>query len=66
MDLSDRASAQEELANELMIKNRVKITKWDFEERECLDCGEWIPVARLEAVNAVLCIQCKTNEDKEL
>ena len=31
--------------------------------RACLDCGEWIPRARVESVNAVRCVACTARRE---
>lgn len=37
---------------------------WDGVERECADCGEPIPAARLRLVpGAVLCIECQRDRE---
>jgi DnaK suppressor protein len=37
----------------------------DKGNRYCLDCGELIPPARVESVNAVRCTECAGTREKE-
>lgn len=67
-DPLEEASALEQLERESILaahRNRTQETP-DEEDghRYCLDCGDEIPPARIEAVNAVRCIVCAGHREK--
>jgi RNA polymerase-binding transcription factor DksA len=69
-DIADNAEKQEAMARELMLKRhreRPKETP-EFDEygsRICLDCGGDIGEKRIKAVDAVRCIHCQNQLEKE-
>jgi len=62
MDDGDRSVALEELSIKLALDrnkaNRVN-TDADVAARHCEECEVLIPLARVLAVNAVLCVECQ-------
>lgn len=48
---------------ESTIASRKQYGKWDGKDRTCLTCGDEIPLGRLQAVNATLCITCVSYGD---
>ena len=64
MDVVDSAENNEAMARKIANDNRVKFTKWDGLSRECENCLDMINPERLKAINATLCVRCKTIEDK--
>ena len=62
-DEADHASELQQLATDLAIKRILanKQTSCDkkITIRDCDECGNRIPLARVEAVNATLCVDCQ-------
>jgi len=68
-DEGDIASHFEEAEREaaiarLRVANNTEEPDEDEHGRYCLDCGDTIPPARVEAVHAVRCVECAGRREK--
>lgn len=58
-DLIDNAQALEELHRDAALSNRTLMTSATQEDRDCIQCGNPIPIERVRAVNATRCVGCQ-------
>jgi RNA polymerase-binding transcription factor DksA len=70
-DILDSASVMEEIARaEALARHRENSVQRENPDedaygRYCLDCGDTIPVERVQAINAVRCVSCAQRRERQ-
>jgi RNA polymerase-binding transcription factor DksA len=66
MDDIDRAQIAQMRDTEIAIKKALSYRSMRESTGYCDDCGEVIPQARIDAINATTCIECAKKEEKRM
>lgn len=64
MDDIDRAQENIEREMEITLRARAYYQRVEVSTGYCEDCGEQIPQARIDAINATTCIECAKLEEQ--
>ena len=64
MDIADNAQAASEQYLQAALDKQMKASKSDIDSEYCLECGDYIPMERRQAVSCNLCVHCQEDTEK--